>query len=225
MATRTFRVPTSNLNTNNLMFVEDFLNQYNVPGVDDVLFDYAIWDNQGSGSIELFSELNHPGIVRFSQASGPGILNVFPSDNEPSPFSSAGGIAIDNNFNIQALFRLNYNVSANTHSLRFNLDNDGETCYVRFNAATGVSTVEYDIGGGLVVTAVPIPASGIWAKLSLIKIGSSLSIYLNTTLIVTGTWIPGSNAGATLAMQVFESGSGSMEADIDYVTYAFSVNR
>lgn len=223
---------TVNINVDSVTLIEDFLNGSNLTeagtGTDTLStrYLYASWDNgtsnPASNTPRNYSLDNHPGIVQFNENSG-GFMQVFNSARVANGATISGGIPLDNDFTLEILSKVNYNVDASTHTTEYSISNDGSITNFKVRADTGNNDIEYTLFSTTGTTT--IPASDTWFTAKWVYSSGTLSFYIDGVLIDSEVGTFGSNTGGVLEVACNEVGGGVVTTYIDYVLLNYVVTR
>ncbi len=157
------------------------------------------------------TETNHPGIFT-SLASNQPILG-FVSIDPGSTGTNTRLLPADSDWSFEILSRID---TSGTPRYRWEINNSGGNILMEITNAL----VRYDIGGGFVNTAVPVPATNTWFKVFITYISGILTIKINNNTVFTGAVvIPG-----TMSLQMTNiNGIGFL--GVDYVKTNYQVTR
>jgi len=164
----------------------------------------------------LSSEQDHPGIVTLNTTAD--ILKGF-FQLQADETQVTGLLDYDNDFDITILTRLRYS-GGNAWEVLFNLDGGGGN--IAQVVIDGTNGVRYDVGGGLVVTAVPTPANNAWVKLQYQLVSGTLTIILDGNTVFSGAIAHTNPFGIVGSVTTATDLDGF---DFDYVLTNYTVTR
>lgn len=215
--------PTSGNTTVNITSIDDFTNTLQVSSDGTSTYQqsgnfYAVNDSGADPAAlpNFFTEPDHPGIVRLDAAGNAAMLIGFAQTGNSVP-GGAGLLNFDNDFDVEVLARLTY---AGTWTMRWEFSGGTDTISIQISN----TFVSYNIGGGVVNTAVPVPASGTWFKLRFLYVSGTLTLSLDASTIFNGATALTDEFQMTFTPTTIGGGS-SLDADIDYVSTNYTVTR
>lgn len=162
------------------------------------------------------TEQNHPGIVHQGFTSSRALTGFM--TQESTVLGNSGLLSFDNDFDITIMSRLVY--SGSPWTAQYRLDGPSDSVTVEITDAQ----VQYDIGGGVVVTAVPIPTSNTWFTLRFQYISGTLTITLDASTVFAGA-VALTGSFYQLHDVVATGGGATLSQEFDYITTNYTVTR
>lgn len=169
----------------------------------------------GQDPVFVLAELDHPGIARMDTSGD--VMYGFTEFDENGFPTAAENLTYDNDFDITFLCRLTYN---GTFTAQWQLSGTTDDITLEIDE----TTVSYDIGAGVVATAVPPPLTTVWFQPRFVYASGILTIYIDSSVVFTGA-VALADSFKIVQNVIAIGGGNTLDFDTDYVVTKYETDR